>query len=808
MIQIGGNIKFPGWSGILQALQNSTTLRASSSGNIIVGTPHALIPEVDSTQLLGFPYLKWANLHSVSGTFDNLTINGVVSNGDPANSNIIYVGKHGSDSNDGLHPDRPFLTIAAAKSQAVTLGVDVNNPYTIEIVDGSVYGECFHIPPYLTVYGPRATISGTIDVGDNSTVDIHQLRVQASGAGETTFGVIRRNSPETPATVSGVSNVRIHSVIAESESFGNGLNVFDVRTSGVLNVDVIGSAHCTSGFLLSANQHGAEIHFRGNEVQLSTGAGLSDGFAVLGGPAVVIADANRIRGDGNERLLQLGGDMASGFISAREIDVQILEFGLSFTNADVRIFAHALHPRTPSFAIGSYSNHCVQDLCGLVNATVHLTQPVDARSVSGQIIPDTDNAYVLGNDQARFGGVHTALLKTSGLLAQDNHAISVSGHLMPGADDTYDLGTSALAWGALHAGSGVFVNVSATIVNTDSLEISSTFSVLGSATSTWSGDINIFGPTSLFGTTLIRTDNFAPDTECNRQLGYEGGVPKPFHAMHAKSGVFTVLHPPIAGTDQNLLVSGHLVPSGSDHFDLGSTLRPWAHINAVSGSFADITLSDDLVVLGDLTVAGTTILSATTVMGTISATAMTAVTAVFGLQAATNSISLGRYETGSAGLGQGSGVAMRNELRWDPHMKGTSEGSDLTFLQMSMDNLNTRTLPIIIRERAVLQDFFGMTAQRTAGGGDEWVVLMRKHLSDGSTEEVASGFFAIPGAETAPNKTLRKWSVSGVAPLEFFPGQCYDVVVHNDGSGTTISGPQLRLSMGWHVNAPDGGTGP
>jgi len=77
MIQFGGNIKFPGNSGEIQALQNSTTLRSTSSGHVIIGSPHALIPEVDASQDLGLDFLRWNDLYisqlrATSGIFDGI----------------------------------------------------------------------------------------------------------------------------------------------------------------------------------------------------------------------------------------------------------------------------------------------------------------------------------------------------------------------------------------------------------------------------------------------------------------------------------------------------------------------------------------------------------------------------------------------------------------------------------------------------------------------------------------------------------------------------------------------------------------
>lgn len=78
MVQIGGNLKFPGWSGIIESLQNSITLKASPSGNVIISQNNNLLPEIDLIQDLGRADLRWENIWSASGTFDvRPTVNGI-----------------------------------------------------------------------------------------------------------------------------------------------------------------------------------------------------------------------------------------------------------------------------------------------------------------------------------------------------------------------------------------------------------------------------------------------------------------------------------------------------------------------------------------------------------------------------------------------------------------------------------------------------------------------------------------------------------------------------------------------------------
>ena len=365
--QYNAPLEFPQESGIVHALQNDLTLRASTSGDVILG-PNAARPEVDLTQDLGVDFLRWRSLFASSGNLQALTVGDVTVSGNVSRENIVYVAKHGSDDNDGSHPERAMKSLLAAKARVQALGVGQNNAYTIEVLDGGVYGETFRIPPYVSVYAPRATLSGTIDMGDNACLRAKRYVLASSGAGgENLYGIIRRNAPETPATISGVSTVHLDKLDVISETFAITLNGICSLSSGVINVTA-NSADATSGNLLFAGD-GGQIHYDGNEVQLSTEQGLSHGFAVISSDASVVANVNRIRGDSNEKLLMIGGQSPSGYIRAGEIDVQLMQFGLGFSQADVRVFAGKIRERSGSFAVGDYVENCIVEICDIADTT-------------------------------------------------------------------------------------------------------------------------------------------------------------------------------------------------------------------------------------------------------------------------------------------------------------------------------------------------------------------------------------------------------------------------------------------------------
>ena len=92
--------------------------------------------------------------------------------------------------------------------------------------------------------------------------------------------------------------------------------------------------------------------------------------------------------------------------------------------------------------------------------------PVDARDVSGQIIPDTDLAYALGNNQRRFGGLHAALVSLSGLISPVNSNITVSGHLVPGNFLEHQIGLRLNPFAAVNAFSGFYAAIETQTLST------------------------------------------------------------------------------------------------------------------------------------------------------------------------------------------------------------------------------------------------------------------------------------------------------------------------------------------------------
>lgn len=85
-----------------------------------------------------------------------------------AYQNVLYVGKHGSDDNDGKTPDKAFLTFTAAIAAAVALTPSITNKFAIRCQDAGDYTENITLASYIFIHAPSARLIGNIVLNDSS----------------------------------------------------------------------------------------------------------------------------------------------------------------------------------------------------------------------------------------------------------------------------------------------------------------------------------------------------------------------------------------------------------------------------------------------------------------------------------------------------------------------------------------------------------------------------------------------------------------------------------------------------------------
>lgn len=199
------------------------------------------------------------NFLRADGTWDSPTENAFVDQ-----INIIYVSKNGNDTNSGLKPFLPKLTIAAGITAAAAL---ISGPVTaaaVVVLDKGDYTENLTLSDNVSLYAPNATIIGAIvaGVGSGCTVDEHY-----AASGSTTLFSIATNSGKASLYKAN---------IADGRGTGGALtnvNLFQNDSSGrVLFVEIGKQAWVPQGGIGFRDSSGAgfgHIHLKCPDIYLA-----------------------------------------------------------------------------------------------------------------------------------------------------------------------------------------------------------------------------------------------------------------------------------------------------------------------------------------------------------------------------------------------------------------------------------------------------------------------------------------------------------------------------------------------------------
>jgi len=104
-------------------------------------------------------------------------------------SQILYVGKHGSDLNDGLTIDRALLTFSAAITAATALVPSTTNIIGIVCQDAGIYVEALTLIAFIFINAPNAKLEGIIVLADNTGIRFHTVENDGTFAGNTIFKI-------------------------------------------------------------------------------------------------------------------------------------------------------------------------------------------------------------------------------------------------------------------------------------------------------------------------------------------------------------------------------------------------------------------------------------------------------------------------------------------------------------------------------------------------------------------------------------------------------------------------------------------
>lgn len=202
-----------------------------------------------------------------------------------AATNTLYVGKHGSDSNDGKSFAQAFLTIGKAITEVSS--PTAASPWAIRVIDAGVYDEGAEtVPAFTHLFAPAATIRAQLTMSEQSFVEVRIL-VNASA------------NPMIKHNVSGKIAI-VRAMLLSQESGATG-KMIDVSGSG-------SALHLTVNGIESLNSAG--------KIDIQIAAAL---FAEIGLWQATHASATAIDVDGD------------AWIQARRIEV----LGASATALDI-----------------------------------------------------------------------------------------------------------------------------------------------------------------------------------------------------------------------------------------------------------------------------------------------------------------------------------------------------------------------------------------------------------------------------------------------------------------------------------------
>ena len=308
-------------TGILPVANGGTSAATLLDHGVLVGSGvGAITPLAVGTNgmvLLGSTAADpvFAALTSAAGTITyatgagtlNLEAYGVDQN------NIIYVGKHGNDANDGLTINKAFLTIQAAITAA-----GAND--TVWCFDDGTYTENLTGAANVSIYAPNATLSGVHTITDDNTWTFKELLVATA-----TTGVTLNSAGNTAYLNADRMTIA-----------GTGIGILNL--AGKIFADV-GDITLVNGFFIGSTT-ADETYLEFDEIAI-TGTGVAFG-ALSGGEVQVLGNCVENSGAGNCTVFYTtGGGVPEINATITHIHSDILSNITA--GSDVQLNATAMH---------------------------------------------------------------------------------------------------------------------------------------------------------------------------------------------------------------------------------------------------------------------------------------------------------------------------------------------------------------------------------------------------------------------------------------------------------------------------------
>jgi len=210
-----------------------------------------------------------------------------------------YVGKHGSDSNDGKTPSTAFLTFGAAITDAEAQTPLIDNRFVIYCDDAGVYTENVTTSDYVDIKATSAVIDGSITLGNNTSTRVCTVDkvIKSASSGKAYIDCCLINTPDTEigvlnsgtdsnlvifarqinAPLNGIgiqltgSNCEVHTLINDLMVTGNngiGVQVDDGNAFGV--IEHIKENNGVTGTTGIKTLNGAEANITANILDVDT----------------------------------------------------------------------------------------------------------------------------------------------------------------------------------------------------------------------------------------------------------------------------------------------------------------------------------------------------------------------------------------------------------------------------------------------------------------------------------------------------------------------------------------------------------
>jgi hypothetical protein len=246
---------------------------------------------------------------------NTLTISGI----EVDEQQIIYVGKHGNDANDGFTIEKAKLTFGAAITAAGAI-----SPASIVCFDGGTYTETLTLVANVNIDAKNAILTGSFDLVDDSHVTFNRVNVVTA-----TIGILK-------STGTGKAYANVEEIVCA----GTGDGCISNAGTIFLNFDFI-EVEDGNGIGDFAGT-GVGINFDGREINTINAA--ANGIAT-GAPTLITGYVGTILGGGR-------GINAVG--SCRVIANQInTNLGVRVNNGDLEIFCNELIATTAVLLVGT-----------------------------------------------------------------------------------------------------------------------------------------------------------------------------------------------------------------------------------------------------------------------------------------------------------------------------------------------------------------------------------------------------------------------------------------------------------------------